>query len=154
MDLRGERCGNATPSHFNRSIIIIGPSFARVNTRSAAGPTQDQNTGSTFSAEEPGDSTSRDIIAETRPEGLSLVRDSQVTPPLSGNQDANDQLRDDKSLYEQTNTPGDSSDKDQVMTDAGEASYNVAMNVVEDEDQARMEEEIARLEKAERLANT
>ena len=116
-----------------------------VNTRSAAGLAEDtNNTGFTMRADPPSASGSGGVVAETPPAGPPIIPDSQGGPPPAGPHNANDQFWNDDSFYELfTRTPDNFDDKNQPMNNAEDAPYDVTMNVVEDDNQARMDEEIA-----------
>ena len=111
-----------------------------VDTRSA-GPSEDQTIGSTVRAKVAGDSSQRDYVAETPQAGPPNNQEAK-------NEDANVQLQDDNALYESVHTPASSVHEDEVMADAAPPQIN------KNDEQTRMDEEIARLETAERLATT
>ena len=116
-----------------------------VNTRSAAGSAEEKNnTGSTMRANPLSASGLGEIVAKTPLAGLLIILDSQDDPPPVGPHDANNQFWHNDSLYELSNhTPDDFNNKNQPMNNAKDASYNITINVVKVDNQAKIDEEIA-----------
>ena len=84
------------------------------------------------------------VVAETPPAGPLIIPDSQGGPFLAVPHNANNQFWDNDSFYKLfTRTPDNFNNKDQPMNNAEDAPYNVTINIIKNNDQARINEEIA-----------